>query len=137
MRRALPDLIQRCVSLRDAFGRYLELDPEDVCSAGLFDIRCVRYFEGAECPWHRDDPRSHFVMMILLSEPGEDYQGGELVLHAGIGSPADTDAMPTMLEQGDAIIFCAPRVDHAVRQITAGERAVFVIEFAQPRTHSV
>ena len=41
------------------------------------DIRHVTYGQGDSCPWHRDDPASHFSVIFMLSRPGEDSSGGE------------------------------------------------------------
>lgn len=129
-RRRFPALVDGVLAIKDAFSRTLELDEID--SIGLQDIRAVRYSAGHECPWHREDPRSHFVVAVLLSSPLEDFEGGSLVVHAGECAD-DADAMPIHLSQGDAIIMCAPRIDHAVQRVVDGARVTCMFEFGLER----
>jgi hypothetical protein len=126
-----PALMSALVGLRDAFGRALNLQTEEISRIAICDTRIVRYTAGMECPWHRDDPRSHFVVAVLLSDPNMDFEGGEMVLHAGDSQcAADSDAMPVRMEQGDAVIYCASRFDHAVQHVVSGERVVCIVELA-------
>ena len=131
-RRRFPALVDGVVAVKDAFGRFLELDASEISSVGLQDIRCVRYAAGQECPWHREDPRVHFSVAVLLSSPMADFEGGAMVVHAGECAD-DGDAMPVNLSQGDAIVLCAPRVDHAVQRVTEGSRVVCMFEFGFER----
>ena len=112
-------------------AQYLELPPEELARVALQDVRCVKFVAGQEVPWHRDDPRSHFVVVVLLSEPsrGESLEGGTLCVHGGTCKD-DSDAHPVHMSQGDALIYCAPRLDHAVRRVDEGERLVAMFEFA-------
>ena len=126
-----PALMDGAVALKDAFGLYLSeggfLDASELTAVEVHDVRCVRYSAGHECPWHREDPGTHFIVMVLMSDPLEDFEGGTLVVHAGECAD-DGDAMPIHLGQGDAIIMCAPRIDHAVQRVAAGERIVCIFE---------
>jgi hypothetical protein len=126
-----PKLVDGARDMKDAFGRYIELPEKELERVQLQDVRCVKFRPGQEVPWHRDDPRSHFVVVVLLSEPsrGEHLEGGTLCVHGGSCS-SDSDAMPVHMCQGDAIIYCAPRLDHAVRRVEEGERLVAMFEFA-------
>ena len=126
-----PTLVSGVSAMKDAFGRYLELSAEEVAAIELIDVRCVKYRAGQEVPWHRDDPRSHFCVMVLLSDSLEQLDGGTLVLHGG-ECQSDDDAMPARLEQGDAVIYCCPRLDVAIRRVEAGERLMAVFEYAIP-----
>jgi len=128
-RKRYAKLCQGADSMKDAFGRYLDLDAAEISRIAIKDIRCISYTEGHDCPWHRDDPTSSFVVMVMLSDPDEDFEGGRLVVHAG-DNPADTDAMPVHLAQGDAVILSAPRVDHAVQRVQSGQRVACIFEFA-------
>ena len=105
------------------------MDAHEVASTAVRDVRCVRMFEGHEVPWQRDDPCSHFVVMIMLSEPLHDFDGGRMMVHGG-ACVADTDAMPVDLNRGDAVIYCAPRLDHSIQRVDEGERAMCVLELA-------
>ena len=125
--KAWPSLFERVNALSGSFGRYLQLDTDEVESIKVRDVRCTRLFEGHECPWQRDDPTSHFIVHILLSEPGLQFDGGRLMVHAG-ECTADTDAMPVSLSRGDAVIYSAPRLDHAIQRVTEGERTACVLE---------
>jgi hypothetical protein len=129
LKKALPQLFEGLYALRDAFGRYLELDAAEVASTEVRDIRCVRHLRGDESPWHREDARSHFVVSVMLSDVVEDFEGGTLMVHGG-ACPSDADAMPVHLDAGDALIFVAPRIDHALRTVEHGERATALFEFA-------
>ena len=132
-----PKLVNGVVDMKDAFGRYLELSPEEISSVHLSDIRCLRYSRASgvqERPWHRDDPRTHFNVVVLLSETRAQHDGGTLVFHCDDRSngmsPSDEDAMPVYLEQGDAVIYSAPRLAHALQRFTAdGARFMAVFEF--------
>ena len=134
-RDAFPAIWTRLLALKDALGTACGLETEELQRVSFAqDIRHITYGPNEECPWHRDDPTSHFVVMVMLTDPhGEPgFEGGRLVVHGGT-CEADEDAMPVWLEQGDAIILSAPRVDHAVQRVTDGARVVCIFELACPK----
>ena len=133
--RRYPALVAGVLALKEAFGRSLSLPEDELDRVGITDIRCVRYGEGAECPWHRDDPRAHFVVVVLLSDPHLDFEGGRMVVHPGECAD-DADAMPLDLEQGDALIYAAPRLDTAMQRVSEGDRVACVFELGLPRAQA-
>ena len=121
-------LVEGVVSMKEAFGRYLELPTEEIQRVGLHDVRCVKFVAGQELPWHRPDPRVHFCAMVLLSDR-EGLGGGMMYMHPG-ECATDGDAMPLRMAQGDAVVCCAPRLDYAMARIEEGEVFLAVFEFA-------
>lgn len=108
-----------------------ELDRVRFCN----DIRHITYQAPTDgCPWHRDDPASHFNTIVMLSRPGADFDGGNLLLHPGpCADPSD--AASVRLELGDAIIYTAPLTDHMVETVTRGVRRICLTELQlQPTT---
>ena len=125
--KRFPALVRGVQLMKEAFGRYLELPAEELARVGLQDVRCVKFAAGTEASWHRGDARSHFTVMVVLSDDVE-LKGGTLMLHGG-ECTSDGDAMPVHMTQGDAVIFCAPRLDHAIRRIEHGELFMALFEF--------
>lgn len=135
LHRRHPALVDGVLALKHAFGAgVLGLEAAELAAVGFRDVRCVTHSAGAECPWHRDDPRAHFGVVVLLSDPFNDFAGGQMVVHAAhdglAGAPTDADAMPLHLGQGDALIYCAPRIEHAMQRVTEGSRTVCCFELA-------
>ena len=83
-------------------------------------------FPGDQCPWHRDDPTSHFNSIMMLSRPGVDFEGGVLQFHP-VQHPTDVE-----LELGDAVIYSTPKVDHSVTKCTKGVRKICLVELKFP-----
>jgi len=118
-----PSLYKRIIELKDRFGERLEVDPEELESVDFAqDIRYITYHEGDSCFWHRDDPTSHFNTIMMLTKPGEDFQGGMLQFHPTC-QPTDV-----ALNYGDAVIYSTPKVDHRVTKCTGGERVICLVE---------
>ena len=96
------------------------------------DIRHITYGPGEECPWHRDDPISHFNTIVMLARPGDDFTGGELRLHPGPLPGRDADDAPGVrapaLRHGDAVIYSTPKVDHCVSATRSGTRTICLVE---------
>ena len=96
------------------------------------DIRHITYGPGEECPWHRDDPISHFNTIVMLARPGDDFTGGELRLHPGPLPGRDADDAPGVrapaLRHGDAVIYSTPKVDHCVSATLSGTRTICLVE---------
>ena len=64
---------------------------------------------------------------MLLSKPGADFGGGNFMVHAGPCLCGD-EGRPLDLCLGDAGIYSAAKVDHAVSVVTCGERRICLVE---------
>lgn len=119
----------RLLALAHTVGTLIGLETSELdCVSFCNDIRHITYRAPHEgCPWHRDDPQSHFNTIFMLARPGEDFEGGNLVLHPGpCADPAD--AASVRLTQGDAVIYTAPLTDHMVETVTSGVRRICLVE---------
>ena len=131
-----PALYRKALALKDELGEACGLEPAELADVSFAqDIRHVTYGQGDSCPWHRDDPASHFNVIFMLSRPGEDFSGGELMLHPGSCASDEEDAHWLALQRGDAVIYSAPKTDHAVRTVGPGSgppatttRTIFLLE---------
>lgn len=119
----------RLLSLADRVGTAIGLDAAELERVRFCnDIRHITYKAPADgCPWHRDDPASHFNTIVMLTQPGEDFDGGNLLLHPG-PCVDPSDAASVRLELGDAIIYTAPLTDHMVETVTRGVRRICLTE---------
>ena len=104
----------------------------------------LRYEEGGFNTLHQDlygDVYFPFQVLVLLSVPGKDFQGGEFVLVEQVPR-AQSIAKSIHLEQGDALIFTTnfrpaksargfyrATVKHGVSEITGGLRYALGIIF--------
>ena len=76
-RDAFPDVWARLLALKDALGAACGVDADELARVSFAqDIRHITYGPGEECPWHRDDPISHFNTIVMLARPGDDFDGG-------------------------------------------------------------
>lgn len=119
----------RLVSLAERVGTAIGLDTAELERVRFCnDIRHITYQAPADgCPWHRDDPASHFNTIVMLAQPGADFEGGNLLLHPG-PCVDPSDAASVRLELGDAIIYTAPLTDHMVETVTRGIRRICLTE---------
>ena len=85
----------------------------------------ARYTAGMKYDEHIDDPvmgapgaryRSDISITVFLNPP-QEYEGGELVIHAGSGD------IEVKLDAGHAVLYPSGS-SHAVRPVTSGERLV-------------
>eukprot|EP00051_Salpingoeca_urceolata_P018240 m.254830 g.254830 ORF g.254830 m.254830 type:complete len:227 (-) comp19151_c1_seq1:256-936(-) len=122
-----PLVFERVKALIRAFAERLGVNAGEAADVTFAqDIRHITYSKGDECTWHRDDPRSHFNTIFLLSHPHRDFEGGALQFHPhGDPTPAD-------LGFGDAVIYAVPRMDHAVSTLTEGTRRICLVEMRRP-----
>ena len=119
-----PEIAARLTHLKDAFGRRCEMGREEVADVSLGGVmEVVKQAEDGEVPWASDDPGAHFAIVLQLSEPTADFDGGLLVVHAG-PCQTDGDAMPLFLRAGDAAILVTSKIVHACQTVTHGERVV-------------
>ena len=132
--KRFPAIFQKVLDLKDTFGAACGLPYEELKSVSFAqDIRFITYRAGDSCPWHRDDPVSHFNVIFMLSEPEHDFTKGELMLHPGPCRSEEEDAHWVALQRGDAIIYSAPKTDHGVRPVDRGKckdttRTIFLVE---------
>ena len=126
---AFPSVYSRLLSLAQRVGNAIGLEAAEVARVRFCnDIRHITYRAPADgCPWHRDDPASHFNTIFMLARPGSDFEGGNLLLHPGPCVDCE-DAAAVRLELGDAIIYTAPLTDHMVETVTAGVRTICLTE---------
>ena len=115
----------------------------------------LRYAEGGENWLHQDQSEHPFQALLLLSDPGEDYTGGELFVQR----KEDLTAEPAVAEfegAGDLVVFAANTIEasrrtspfapppkdaarsylHAMRTVRRGKRAEcerWAIGLLQPR----
>ena len=132
-RDAFPDVWARLLALKDALGAACGVDADELARVSFAqDIRHITYGPGEECPWHRDDPISHFNTIVMLARPGDDFTGGELRLHPGPLPGRDADDAPGVrapkLRHGDAVIYSTPKVDHCVSATLSGTRTICLVE---------
>ena len=132
-RDAFPEVWARLLALKDALGAACGVDADELARVSFAqDIRHITYGPGEECPWHRDDPISHFNTIVMLARPGDDFTGGELRLHPGPLPGRDADDAPGVrapkLRHGDAVIYSTPKVDHCVSATLSGTRTICLVE---------
>lgn len=128
LERRFPSIFQRLLALKDVVGRALGLDEKELDEVTYAqDVRHITYHAKHGCPWHVDDPVSHFNTVMLLSKPGADFGGGNFMVHAGPCLCGD-EGRPLDLCLGDAVIYSAAKVDHAVSVVTCGERRICLVE---------
>lgn len=87
--------------------------------------RCIEYHEvlaggKLDCVQHYD-AGSLFTIDVMLSEPGDDFDGGDFVGN-GIVEPAQA-----FEKRGDAIVFVS-HMYHSVKPVVRGLRRVLVME---------
>jgi hypothetical protein len=124
-----PEYKERLLGLKDAFGLRCELERSELERVRIgCDLSFTRLQQPGESPWAEHDGRSHFMAVVMLSDPGLDFGGGVLALHCG-ACPSDGDAMPVPLAAGDVAIWAACRMEHAVQAVEWGERLCCTVEF--------
>ena len=124
-----PGVYARLLALAHNVGSLIGLEATELERVTFCnDLRHITYRAPQDgCPWHRDDPASHFNTIFMLARPGEDFEGGNLVLHPGpCADPADASSV--RLGQGDAVIYTAPLTDHMVETVTSGVRRICLVE---------
>ena len=122
------EVFERLLDLKDRVGEALGLPPDELAEMDFAnDIRHITYLAGHECPFHCDDPRSTFNIVMLLSRPEVDFAGGAFQVHPGplLGG---SEPRSLALQQGDAIIYTASKVDHGVQAVTEGIRQICLVE---------
>ena len=118
-----PEIYERILKAKTAFGLKVGMSQSELDGVNFgSDIRFVTYREGNSCPWHRDDPTSHFNTIIMVSQPGEDFEGGVLQFYP------TNDPTSIVLSKGDAVIYSTPKVDHRVTAVSNGVRKIFLLE---------
>lgn len=126
--KAFPVLYQRILDLKTGFGLKIGVGAEELSDVTFCqDIRHIKYHPGDDCMWHRDDPENHFTTILMCSQQGKDYEGGQLTFH-----PSE-DPHPIRLSYGDAVIYCTPKVEHMVTKTTKGARTIFLVELKSQR----
>ena len=121
-------VFERLLDLKDRIGAAIGLAADEIAEMDFaHDIRHITYLEGHDCPFHCDDPRSTFNIVMMLSRPNVDFGGGTFQVHPGplLGGGS---ARSVMLRQGDAIIYTASKVDHGVSAVTEGIRQICLVE---------
>ena len=123
-----PLICERLLRLKDAVGSALGLSAEELEQVTFpQDIRYIQYTREQSCPWHCDDPVSHFNIVMMLSRPQSDFEGGVFSVHPGPCAHGD-DGRSVPLKLGDAVIYTAAKVDHAVSTVSAGARQICLME---------
>ena len=118
----------RLLALKDALGAACGVDADELARVSFAqDIRHITYGPGEECPWHRDDPISHFNTIVMLARPGDDFTGGELRLHPGPLPGRDADDAPGVRAPAPPRRrrhYSTPKVDHCVSATLSGTRTI-------------
>jgi hypothetical protein len=128
----------RLVSLAERVGTAIGLDTAKLERVRFCnDIRHITYQAPADgCPWHRDDPASHFNTIVMLAQPGADFEGGNLLLHPGpCLDPSDAGVAVRRWSAGwgtRSSTRLAPLTDHMVETVTRGIRRICLTEL-QPQ----
>eukprot|EP00960_Hanusia_phi_P072426 767781-Hanusia_phi.AAC.3 len=127
-KKEFPTIFSRILAQKDSFGKLIGLGQEELDHVNFAqDIRYVTYRKGNSCPWHRDDPTSHFNTIMMITEPGKDFDGGVLEFHP------TSDPTAISLQSGDAVIYSTPKVDHSVSEVTDGVRSICLVELKLER----
>ena len=131
--RDFSTVFTRLLTLKDRVGASVGLVPEELSDVTFAqDIRHITYTEGHSCQMHVDDPRSHFNVVMMLSRPEVDFGGGKFNVHPHPCAYVD-EARKIVLQQGDCIIYSAPKVAHAIDTVTRGVRQICLVELRLPR----
>lgn len=101
----------------------------------VFNVRVAEYhWQEAPGPGlpdpHHYDMDSLVTVDILLSTPGSDFEGGQLMTFE-----ADGSLKVHTFGRGDAVVFCSHKF-HCVTPVVSGCRRVLVVEFWRGPTRS-
>jgi hypothetical protein len=116
------DIFRTMISLRNKIeANWLHDDRYRKSRKGLYDyVQVTSYGTPSDgIARHRDyygkAPYPLLQCLIVLSEPGEDYRGGDLILHTKSGISINIQATLN-LQKGDALLF-DKSLDHEVQPI--------------------
>jgi len=115
---------------------YFTINWDDKLNARTVEF--INYTAGNSLGWHTDIDGTILTLVIMLSEPDEEYTGGEFELMDGkylkqqltTGEDIDFDDYSIRLDwhKGDFVIFPITTA-HRVKEVLSGFRTSFVIEF--------
>lgn len=103
-------------------------------------VQYTKYGPAQHYNWHLDIhdkvPGGHLhrklSIVVLLNEPGKDFEGGDFQIAPSGNTSDEKQAMPIKLKRGDVFAFYS-FLPHRVAPVTKGERATLVSWVLGPR----